>query len=58
MIIDEINMINAKMLIKINNNCVIAKARKRDTNNLFENIFIVILMKDFFQFASMTEKSL
>jgi hypothetical protein len=58
MIIDEISMINAKMLIKIDNNCVIAKARERDTNNLFKNISIVILMRDFFQFASMTEKSL
>jgi hypothetical protein len=48
MIIDEINMINAKMLIKINNNYVVAKTRKRDTNNLFEHIFIVILMKIFF----------
>jgi transcriptional regulator with PAS, ATPase and Fis domain len=57
-IIDEISMINAKMLIKIDNNCVIVKTRKRDTNNLFENIFIVILMKDFFQFISMIEKSL
>ncbi len=58
MIIDEINIINVKLLIKINNNCTIVKSQKRDMSKFFENIFIVILMRDFFQLASMIEKSL
>ncbi len=58
MIIDDINMINVKLLIKINNNCIIIKSHERDIINFFDNISIVILMSDFFQLASMNEKSL
>jgi Fe-S cluster biosynthesis and repair protein YggX len=58
MIINEINMINATLLTKIDSNCVIFKVQKRDINNFFDNILIVILMKDFFQLISMKEKSL
>ncbi len=58
MIIDEINMINVKLLIKIDSNCTIVKSQERDTSKFFENITIVILMRDFFQLASMIEKSL
>jgi hypothetical protein len=53
MIINEINMINVRLLTKINNNCVIVKIQKRDINNFFDNISIIILMKDFFQLISM-----
>jgi hypothetical protein len=58
MIINEINMINVKLLAKIDNNCVIVKAQERDINNFFDNISIVILMRDFFQSTSVKEKSL
>ncbi len=51
-------MINVKLLTKIDNNCVIVKIQKRDMNNFFDNISIVILMKDFFQLTLMKEKSL
>ncbi len=47
-IINEINIINTTLLIKINNNCVIIKTWKRDINNFWKSIFIVILMKNFF----------
>jgi signal recognition particle receptor subunit beta len=58
MIIDEINMINVKLLIKIDNNCTIIKSHERDIINFFDNISIVIFMNDFFQFVLMNEKSL
>ncbi len=48
MIIDEISMIDAKLLAKIDSNCAIAKAQRRDINNFFGNIPIIILMRDFF----------
>jgi hypothetical protein len=51
-------MINVKLLTKIDSNCAIVKAQKRDINNFFDNISIVILMKDFFQLTSVKEKSL
>jgi hypothetical protein len=41
MIINKINMINAKLLTKIDNNCVIVKIKKHDINNFFDNILIV-----------------
>ncbi len=58
MIIDEISMIDAKLLKKINNNCVIVKVKKRDIDNFFDNISIVALMRDFFQLVLVKKNSL
>jgi hypothetical protein len=51
-------MINFKLLTKIDNQCIIAKNHNCDDENLFDNMSIVILMKDFFQLISIHEKSL
>jgi hypothetical protein len=49
-VIDEMSMIDLKMLSVINNQCRLARSLSRSSPDLFGGLPIVILMGDFFQF--------
>lgn len=50
LVIDEMSMIDLKMLGVINNQCKIARSLPRSSPERFGGLPIVILMGDFFQF--------
>ncbi|KAJ5654961.1 hypothetical protein N7490_001964 [Penicillium lividum] len=50
LVIDEMSMVDLKMLSVINNQCKVARSLPRSSPDLFGGLPIVILMGDFFQF--------
>lgn len=50
LVIDEMSMVDLRMLSIINNQCKIARSLDRSSPDLFGGLAIVILMGDFFQF--------
>lgn len=50
LVIDEMSMVDLKMLSVINNQCKVARSLPRSSPELFGGLPIVILMGDFFQF--------
>ena len=58
MFVNEISMMNLSMLSKINNQCKKAKSLNRCFSDLFDELLIVIFMKDFYQFSLIKESAL
>ncbi|KAJ5215235.1 uncharacterized protein N7498_001642 [Penicillium cinerascens] len=50
LVIDEISMVDLKMLSVINNQCKVARSLPRSSPDLFGGLLVVILIGDFFQF--------
>ncbi|KAJ6125807.1 hypothetical protein N7471_010300 [Penicillium samsonianum] len=50
LVIDEMSMVDLRMLSVINNQCKVARSLPRSSPDLFGGLPIVILMGDFFQF--------
>jgi hypothetical protein len=50
LVIDEMSMVDLKMLSVINNQCKVARSLPRSSPDLFGGLPVVILMGDFFQF--------
>jgi hypothetical protein len=50
LVIDEMSMIDLKMLSVINDQCKVARSLPRSSPDLFGGLPIVILMGDFFSF--------
>jgi hypothetical protein len=50
MFVDEVSMMDLKMISVINNHCKIAKSLDRSSPDLFGGLPVVILIGDFFQF--------
>ena len=50
LVIDEMSMVDLKMLSVINNQCKVARSLPRSSPDLFGGLPIMILMGDFFQF--------
>ncbi|KAJ6118382.1 hypothetical protein N7471_013849 [Penicillium samsonianum] len=51
LVIDEMSMMDLRMLSVINNQCKVARSLPRSSPDLFGGLPIVILMGDFFQFS-------
>ena len=51
MFVNEINMMNLSMLNKINNQCKITKFLNKNSSDLFDELSIIIFMRNFYQFS-------
>ena len=58
MVIDEISMVDLRMLNTINNHCKSAKSLDRNSSDLFGGLPIVLFMGDFFQFPPVKGRAL
>ena len=58
MFVNEISMMNLSMLNKINNQCKITKFLNKNFFNLFDELSIIIFMKDFYQFSFIKKSAL
>ena len=58
MFVNEISMMNLSMLNKINNQYKITKFLNKSSSNLFDELLIIIFMRNFYQFLLIRESAL